>query len=99
MLVTVSVGSRWMFTRRQTIARPLPCVENLKKIEFCKIEWQGNQVNEDTNHVPTWDDLRPYFPAGWSNRIPVCPSGGTYTIGRLEEHPKCSIRGYEHSWH
>jgi hypothetical protein len=73
------------------------CKLNLEQIEICKQHWEGDQTNKNTNAVPSWDDLHPYFPASWSNRIPVCPDGGTYTVGRVGELPKCSIGGYRHS--
>jgi hypothetical protein len=51
-----------------------------------------------SNLDPTWDDLWPYFPARWSNSIPICPAGGTYTIGPVGEKPKCSAGGgFDHS--
>jgi len=74
------------------------CVNNLRNIEICRDRWSKDE-NRTTNDVPTWDDLRPYFPDRWSNSIPICPSGGTYTIGRIGEPPTCSIGGPEHSWH
>jgi hypothetical protein len=36
--------------------------------------------------VPTRDDLLPYL-----RRWPVCPAGGTYTIGAIGEPPTCSV--------
>jgi hypothetical protein len=74
------------------------CVNNLRILDSCKQEWVLEH-KKATNDTPTWDDLRPYVPNWWTNNIPVCPAGGTYTIGRIGEHPTCSIGGYEHSWH
>jgi hypothetical protein len=70
------------------------CVVNLQYIDECKKKWDDDGK---TNITPTWDDLRPFFPPMWSNRIPTCPSGGTYTIGRVGEPPKCSIGGPGHA--
>jgi len=70
------------------------CVVNLQYIDECKNSWDDGT---NTNASPTWDDLRPFFPAIWSNHIPTCPSGGTYTIGRLHKPPKCSIGGLGHA--
>lgn len=97
ILVIICLGARCLSTRKDVTARPPACEMNLRTIEFAKIEWAGNQTNGNTNHVPTWDELMPYLPAIWSNRIPVCPSGGAYSIGKIGEHPKCSIGGYGHS--
>lgn len=73
-------------------------MDNLRNIELIKRDWANNE-NKTTNDTPSWDDLRPYFPIRWSNNIPICPSGGIYTIGRVGEIPTCSIGGYEHTWH
>jgi hypothetical protein len=78
------------------------CQQNLRQIWSCKDLWAGNE-DKTTNDTPSWDDLRPYFPdfmtnhADWTNGRPTCPHGGTYTIGRVGEWPKCSIGGYYHS--
>jgi len=84
-----------------TAATPL-CIENLRFIEETKDQW-ATSYNKTTNDVPTWDDLRPFFPAWmtnsvhWTNGRPVCPDGGIYTIGRVGVPPTCSIGGYKHS--
>jgi hypothetical protein len=67
------------------------------ELQLAKEAWAANNDNT-TNHTPTWDNLKPYFPDRWSNSIPVCPGGGTYTIGPVGEKPKCSIGGgFNHS--
>jgi hypothetical protein len=73
------------------------CVVNLQNIEDCKALWGDNRDATVTNSVPSWEDLRSYFPPSWSNTIPVCPDGGTYTLGRIGEPPTCSIGGPRHS--
>jgi len=83
---------------KQRSAKISRCVDNLRTIELIKRDWASNE-NKTSNDAPSWNDLRTYFPTRWSNNIPVCPSGGAYTIGRNGELPTCSIGGYEHSWH
>jgi hypothetical protein len=70
-------------------------------IEMCKQNW-ANVNNKKIDDIPTWDDLKPELEGyairyKWTNGIPVCPDGGTYTIGRVGEPPKCSIGGPDHS--
>jgi hypothetical protein len=72
------------------------CVFNLQQIRYCKQQWAGNE-EKTTNDVPTWDDLKPFFLPRWSNNIPVCPSGGTYVIGRVGEDPTCPVGGKGHA--
>jgi hypothetical protein len=77
-------------------AKVSKCEDNLWQIRACKQLWVGN-YGKTSNDIPTWDDLRPFFPVEWSNHIPVCPSGGTYTIGPVGQNPTCSIGGKGHS--
>ncbi len=72
------------------------CVSNLHDIEYCKHQWASDN-GKSSDAVPTWADLRPYFVPRWSNNIPVCPAGGTYTIGSMGEDPTCSIGGKGHA--
>jgi hypothetical protein len=91
------------FRMRSSSAEIPPCHLNLELIEVCKQNW-ANDNGKTANDKPTWDDLRPYFPdwltnsSYWTNGRPICPEGGTYTIGQLGEKPRCSIGGgYGHS--
>jgi hypothetical protein len=68
------------------------CLDNLCNIAIIKTQW-ANDENRTTNDVPSWDDLRPYFPDRWSNSIPICQAGGSYKINRVGEQPTCSIGG------
>jgi len=73
------------------------CHLNLMELELIKHDWAVENTS-NTNRTPTWGDLQPYFPERWSNSIPICPAGGTYTIGPAGEKPKCSIGGgFDHS--
>ena len=89
----------------KTSSRFPHCHANLVMIDLSKRMW-ASEGNKGTNDTPTWEDLRPYFPdwmtnnlnsRHWSNGRPVCPAGGTYTIGRVGETPRCSVGGgYDH---
>ncbi len=72
------------------------CFDNLHNVQICKQLW-ANDESKTTNDVPSWDDLKPYFPARWSNNIPICPARGSYKINRVGERPTCSIGGPAHS--
>jgi hypothetical protein len=71
------------------------CINNLRIIDSAKDQW-ALEHGKTSNDIPTWDDVRPYLGRLPSNNIPVCPSGGTYTLGRVGSPPTCSIGG-EHS--
>src|SRR4051794_36582944 len=59
------------------------CIARLKMIEGSKNMWMLDH-HKTTKDLVTWDDIRPYLsPEG--KAIPICPRGGTYTLGRLRE--------------
>ena len=71
------------------------CYQNLQYIQVAKHNWAIDEKKISTD-IPTWGDLHSYLPDTWSNSIPRCPSGGTYTIGQVDELPTCSIGGSGH---
>jgi hypothetical protein len=84
---------------RRTSLKPV-CVRHLQFIQGAKIRWM-NENHKTLNDTPTWDDIKEGLSGyaeqyGWKDGIPVCPRGGTYTIGKVGEYPKCSIGGEEH---
>ena len=84
-----AVGVRW-YVRAHTMPAAHPCVNNLAVIDGCKQQW-ALEKDKTTNDIPTWDDLRPYLGRETNAPIPVCPQGGTYTLGRIGEPPRCSL--------
>jgi hypothetical protein len=67
------------------------CMNNLRQIDGMKEEW-ALETNH-TNGAPVDPaELERYF-AGRGVRwgMPHCPSGGTYTYGRIGQDPVCSI--------
>jgi hypothetical protein len=81
--------------QRRTSNKVSTCYLNLRQIQLAKSLWAGDENNSATN-LPTWANLRPYLKDIYSNGIPVCPAGGTYTIGRVDQLPTCSIGGPGH---
>ena len=79
------------------------CTHNLRLIYGIKDQW-AVEHSKTTNDVPTWDDLKSYFPSEWTGKNTnwrdgklVCPEGGTYTLGKVGAYPTCSIGGPHHS--
>ena len=66
------------------------CINNLRQIYIAKQQW-ALENNKTDAAIPTAQDLLPYFKDGI---FPVCPSGGTYTIGAVGNAPTCSISGH-----
>jgi hypothetical protein len=69
-------------------AKARRCIANLKQIEVAKEQWVMDTGAGPTD-TPTAADL--YGPTRYIRRAPVCPQGGTYTIGNGSTRPTCSI--------
>lgn len=63
------------------------CVNNLRQIDGAKQQW-ALENNKHSNDIPTGAEISVYL---WHDKMLVCPQGGTYTIGRVDEDPKCSV--------
>jgi hypothetical protein len=74
----------------QAIAERNVCINHLRQIDAAKQTW-ALEDNKAADAVPTAEQLLPFFK---DETFPVCPSGGTYTIGAVGELPTCSIPGH-----
>lgn len=73
-------------TRMRQRADKEGCVANLRTISVAKKIW----AIENVTGAPSWDDLVPDY----IKRRPLCPIGGTYTIGGIGAEPTCSVDGH-----
>ena len=66
---------------------------SLKAIDGAKTVW-AKEHNKTTNDTPTESDL--FGPGRYiaDRSMVACPIGGTLTLGRVGEKPKCSIEGH-----
>ena len=71
----------------------LACKHFLGEIAEAKRSW-SLQTNSQTHSVPTEADLAPFLRGGV---LPLCPSGGTYTLGAVNEPPRCSLTDKGHT--
>lgn len=73
---------------------------NLESLQMVKERWMSVE-NKTKNDTPSWNDLQPfmefYFFSGRTNGMVACPEGGTYSLGRVGEPPRCSISGRRHT--
>jgi hypothetical protein len=95
------VASMFIPPRRFAKAYTSRCYENLEDLQHAKKVWMQNN-HKTLADTPTWGDLGDYLMAytnkpGWTNGRPVCPAGGTYTLGRAGDLPTCSVGGPGHS--
>jgi len=78
------------FVKARNTSMQNACINNLRQIQAAKSEW-ALEKEKGPGDVPTANDLTPYFAGG---KFPVCPSGGTYTIGAVSNAPACSVSGH-----
>jgi hypothetical protein len=75
------------FIGARTTSAQNACVNNLRQLDGAKIQW-ALENHKTTNDIPTFADVAPYM------KLPLmCPQGGTYTVGRVDESPKGSFGG------
>jgi hypothetical protein len=82
------------FMRSRSLAHQNSCINHLVQIDGAKQQWAKDN-NKNSSDVPKWNDLKPYFGNGRDSTSFVCPDGGSYTLGKVSEAPKCSIPGHE----
>ena len=71
-------------------AQRVSCIMNMRAIQGAKISWAIH--NKKGGDYPTAAQL---VGTGSLEAMPICPSGGSYTIGSVDGSPSCSIRGHE----
>jgi type II secretion system protein G len=93
ILIAIAVPG---FVRARTQSRNRACQENLTKIDGAKEQWalENNKAPTDAcamTNLVTADPTTSYM-----KKVPVCPEGGTYTVGAVGTDPTCS-KGGQHS--
>jgi chromosome segregation ATPase len=71
-------------------AIPVSCVNNLRMIDGAKQQW-ALEHQKQKGALLTAADLTPYLRG---NVLPVCPSGGVYTLNPVGLAPICNIPGH-----
>jgi hypothetical protein len=67
------------------------CINRLRQIDAAANEFaleKGKTKGEAINYP---DDLTPYIKLDSAGEIPPCPSGGIYTIKKVNDKPTCSL--------
>ena len=86
ILLAIAVPS---FMNARERSRANACRANLRQIQAAKEQW-AMANNQGPDAEPTQAQLTNGFLQSW----PVCPSGGTYTIGNMSTNPTCNITGH-----
>lgn len=76
------------FVRVRTTPAMDACINNLRHLDGAKQQWELENHRTTNDPAPPVADLRAYV-----RQTLICPQGGTYTVGRVGEPPKCSLGG------
>ena len=87
MLLAIAIPN---FIQARETSRSKACQRTLWEIQSAKERWAMDNRRPATD-TPELTDL--VAPGVYLRTAPVCPSTGTYTIGRLDETPRCSVGG------
>jgi hypothetical protein len=80
-------GVRWVIRARSQSAYS-SCINGLRQIDGAVEQWALDN-HKTTNDTPTWAEI-----VGRNRYLrekPKCPQGGTYTLSRVGDYPRCSI--------
>ena len=67
------------------------CLNNLRQLDAAANQFalENHKTNGEAIHFP--NDLTPYIKLNSAGKIPPCPSGGIYLVGRVGKNPTCSL--------
>ncbi len=74
------------FENAHIIAQRNSCIANLKQIDGAKQVWALENRKPHTA-IPAVSDIMPHL---INRKMPVCPTGGEYTLNSLSSDPTCS---------
>jgi hypothetical protein len=67
------------------------CINNLRQIDAAANQFAFEHGLTNGARINFPSDLTPYIKLNSAGKIPPCPSGGTYYIGRVGKQPICSL--------
>jgi hypothetical protein len=87
ILAWIVAAPNFVNTNRNKYRPRNQCINNLRIMDGAKQQW-AVENHKSANDIPRIEDVAPFCKNGV---FPKCPQGGTYTIGRVDEDPTCSI--------
>ncbi|MBM4143877.1 MAG: hypothetical protein FJ225_09855 [Lentisphaerae bacterium] len=87
MLAAMAIPS---FVKARGTSRQNACINNLRMIDAAKEQWalENNKVEGEEASL---QGICEYIKG---NALPLCPAGGTYTVGAIGANPTCSHPGH-----
>jgi hypothetical protein len=67
------------------------CIVHLRQIDAAINQFAQEHHKTNGSPIDYPNDLTPYIKLNRRGKIPPCPNGGVYTIGRVGDPPTCSI--------
>lgn len=105
LVPTILIASVFVFLAAMVIPSYFParkiafanaCLNNLREIQMAKDKWAEENHKLPTD-IPTEKDLNGASETnGFLRSKLVCPAGGKYTIGAVNENPTCSLADKGH---
>ena len=78
------------FIRARETSRTKACLANLKQIDSAKEQYAMDNRLNNGDAIPAG---ALWAANSYIKSIPVCPSGGTYTVDVVGTNPSCSVGG------
>ena len=86
----VVVGIPNFLKARQTHAAN-PCINNLRQIDAAANQFALEKDLKTGAKINFPNDLTPYIKLNSAGKIPSCPDGGIYHIGKVGDTPTCTL--------
>ena len=82
------------FVKARAASQKNACIANMKQMDGAKATWALEQKKTSTD-TPVDTDL--FGSTQYIRDKPVCPGGGTYTLGDVQTKPVCTQTAAGHS--
>ena len=79
------------FVKARTTSQTNACINNLRQIDGAASQFALEHGLTNGDHINFPSDLTPYIKLNSAAKIPPCPSGGVYHLGRVGKAPTCSL--------
>jgi prepilin-type N-terminal cleavage/methylation domain-containing protein len=77
------------FVRARATSQANACINNMRQVEAAVDQFALEQGKTTGAAAPSLtSDLTPYIKLNVNNKIPECPSGGSYTVGTIGAIPQ-----------
>jgi hypothetical protein len=67
------------------------CINNLRQIDAAANQFALEHHLTNGSPINFPDDLTPYIKLNSAGKIPGCPAGGIYHLGKVGENPTCTL--------